>query len=142
MLRDATFRVLLGAAAPLLLTWLAGCGPSRPEIVSVPAFCYQTLADVDCYLRPDQGRESQLVGVHLWREGDPALANYWLERAREAEAAGEPRIIAEDFEIEALGGGKPPDGCDGSITCRTISGASKLVSVVTDPVSLALDMIW
>ena len=62
----------VGRAAPsLLLLALAACtAPSEPETV----YCYRTLADVSCYLTPDQGREGRLVGTYV-RGPDPTAAD-------------------------------------------------------------------
>ncbi|MFO1047879.1 MAG: hypothetical protein U1E52_08290 [Geminicoccaceae bacterium] len=59
------------AAASLLLLALAACAtPDEPETV----YCYRTLADVSCYLTPDQGRESRLVGTYV-RGPEPTAAD-------------------------------------------------------------------
>jgi hypothetical protein len=45
-------------------------------------YCYRTLADVSCYLEPDQGRESRLIGTYL---RDPKA------QVHETAASGEER---------------------------------------------------
>jgi hypothetical protein len=70
---------------PLILVALgavAGCG-GGPEPVQSMVFCYRTLADVDCYRRPDAGRDGQLVGVYARSPDDPSDPLYWLARADE-----------------------------------------------------------
>ena len=60
---------------------LAGCATS-PELEQV--YCYRTLAEVSCYLTPDQGREQQLVGTYQRdptshaQGGDPPEDEGWL----------------------------------------------------------------
>ncbi len=59
---------------------LAGRSAAQP-VESTTVFCYRSLADVDCYGRPDYRRPGQLVGVYQRPLDDPADPLFWLERA-------------------------------------------------------------
>lgn len=67
----------------LLLPLVAGAcaAPPQPASLAVlqPVYCYQTLADVACYARPDRGREGQLTGVYLRDPRDPGWPDLWLQ---------------------------------------------------------------
>jgi hypothetical protein len=58
-------RIRPAAALAGLGLLAAGCTGGDPHAGLEPVFCYQTLADVACYTRPDRGREGQLVGIYL-----------------------------------------------------------------------------
>lgn len=51
--------------SPVLLPCLlvTACAPAEPAPATVTLYCYRTLADTACYLRPDRGREGRLLGV-------------------------------------------------------------------------------
>ena len=44
------------------LALLTGCADDAPP-PPPSGYCYQTLADVNCYTKPDPGREGRLTGV-------------------------------------------------------------------------------
>jgi hypothetical protein len=119
-------------ASLLALIGLGACA-QKPEIAYRPAFCYRTLAEVQCYTEPEPGAATRLVGVHLWRDGDPATAAYWVERARRARAEGEGPVAAERFEIEAWRGAEIRDGCEDSLACSTLNVVTRAVSVGLAP---------
>jgi hypothetical protein len=120
---------------------LAACS-SRPEIAYRPAFCYRSLADVDCYLEPDAGREGQLVGVHLWKEGDPATPQYWLARAEAAERKGKGPVAAKRWEIEAWRGAEVEDEEPCGTPCTIVSGTARMVGAVVSPAQSVAAAIW
>jgi hypothetical protein len=53
----------------------AGCTGGDPYAGLEPVFCYQTLADIACYTRRDQGRGEQLVGVYLRNPEAPSAVD-------------------------------------------------------------------
>ncbi|MCB1969259.1 MAG: hypothetical protein H6851_17090 [Geminicoccaceae bacterium] len=78
--------------ALMALSALAACGRSDPYPTDQAiVLCYHTLADVQCYDRPDDHRASRLVGFYLTpldNPGDNATALQWA-RIRAAERAAE-----------------------------------------------------
>ena len=48
-------------ALVVILVTLGACA-AAPDDLPVVAYCYQTLADVACYLAPDVGREGTFTG--------------------------------------------------------------------------------
>ena len=74
------------------LLMLSACGASDPYPEDqIIVLCYRTLADVQCYDKPDEHRDSRLVGFYLLPDGDIADSGTALEWARKRaaeEAAG------------------------------------------------------
>jgi hypothetical protein len=70
--------ILVGCAEPL-----PQAGPTEREGTR-PVFCYRTLADIDCYVEVDPGRETRLVGMYMY-VGEP----WWITYGVAAGDAGE-----------------------------------------------------
>jgi hypothetical protein len=103
------------AGASLLAS---GCTGGAPDAGLEPVFCYQTLADVACYTRPDRGREGQLVGVYL----------------RDTEA---PRTV--DVQPAGAGASRAPSGSGGWVR-RWLSASVDLAARVLSPVGSVIGL--
>lgn len=114
---------------------LAGCAASdRPEVAYVPSYCYRSLADVQCYLTADAGREGQLTAVQVFKEGDPATTRYWQERLRIARERDLGRVEADDDELEAIRGEPPTSiACEASRPCAYATSALRTAGAIFTP---------
>lgn len=59
----------LAVAFLVLTATLGGCGGPSRSAVAIPVWCYDTLADPECYPRPVPGRDAGFLGAFTFQAG-------------------------------------------------------------------------
>ncbi|SNB55254.1 hypothetical protein SAMN07250955_101469 [Arboricoccus pini] len=108
--------------------YFSAAAPSGPQ---VPVFCYQTLADADCYPTPQPGQENRFTAVYQKDVLDKSSLEYWT--SPETDELGNP-IGPPRYRRVVTPAGKPINVPAAAAAARQQSYRSVPASVpIADP---------